>query len=170
MSYSALISIAASVGAPLIEAVLARKIGTSNAGLVVDVIDQIADHAGLSVQEVQAPGPDQIDRVNAAVTEVETITPELIRVYEAELTAKSQIFALEAGEPLWVRAWRPLGMYGLGALWLWNVVILHVANAIWKIALPQMDLAILIQLSALYMSLYMGGHTVKAVMGRDREG
>lgn len=169
MSYAALISIAASVGAPLIEAILARKIGASNAGLVIDVIDQIADHAGLTAEEVGAPGPEQIGRVEAAVAEVETITPELIRVYEAELVAKSQLFMAEEKEPLWVRAWRPLGMYGLGLMWLWNTMILHVANAIWKIALPQMDLWILIQLSALYMSLYMGGHTVKAVMARGRD-
>ena len=63
-----------------------------------------------------------------------------------------------------MRAWRPLGMYLIGFLWLWNVVLLHVANAIWKIALPPVEFAVLLQISAIYMGLYMGGHTVKATV------
>lgn len=170
MSYLSLISLAASVGAPLIQAVLERKIGSENAHLVTGLVEQIAEHAGLSRREVEQPSSAELPAIRDAIQVVEADVPEMIRVYEAELAAKAALFAAEAKEPLWIRAWRPLGMYGLGLLWLWNVMFLHIANAIWKIALPPMDLSILIQLSALYMSLYMGGHTVKAVMGRDREG
>jgi hypothetical protein len=52
-------------------------------------------------------------------------------------------------------------MYMIGLLWLWNVIVLHSLNAIFKISLPQIDLVILLQLSGLYMGLYMGGHTLK---------
>lgn len=166
MSFAALISIAASVGAPLVESILARKIGSAGAGLVRDVVDQIAKNAGLTTDQVTAPQADQIDRIATAITDVESIAPEMIHLYERELEAKQASFAAEREEALWVRAWRPLGMYGLGLLWMWNVMLLHIANAIWKIALPPMDFSVLLQLSALYMSLYMGGHTVKAVMAR----
>ena len=71
---------------------------------------------------------------------------------------------MAAGGPLWTWAWRPAGMWGLGALWFWNLILLHVANAFWKIALPQADLGLLFQLTAVYMGLYMGGHTVKDVV------
>ena len=74
--------------------------------------------------------------------------------------------AAEQDEPLWARMWRPGGMYLIGFLWLWNAVILHVANAIFKIALPPMPWDILMGLSSLYFALYMGGHTVKDLVGK----
>jgi hypothetical protein len=46
------------------------------------------------------------------------------------------------------------------------VMLLHVANAIWKIALPPMPWDQLIYFSGLYMGLYMGGHTVKDVVAK----
>lgn len=57
-------------------------------------------------------------------------------------------------------------MYLLGFLWLWNLVILHVANAAWKIALPPLDTANLLALTGLFLSLYMGGHTVLRALGK----
>jgi hypothetical protein len=52
-------------------------------------------------------------------------------------------------------------MWLLAFLWMWNIVILHVANAIWKIALPPTDFTVLLGLTSVYMALYMGGHTLK---------
>ena len=63
--------------------------------------------------------------------------------------------------PGWKAAWRPLGMYFVMVLWAWQVVILHVCNAIWKIALPPMPYDQLVTFTGLYMGLYMGGHTLK---------
>lgn len=164
---AALISVIASVGVPLVEAILARRIGAENASLARNIVEDIARRAGLTSDDVERAPELHADEIRAVVADVEAAAPELISLYHAELASKDAIFSQEAGEPLWVKAWRPLGMYGLGFLWFWNLVILHVANAIWKIALPQTDLATLLQLSALYMSLYMGGHTVKAVMRRE---
>jgi hypothetical protein len=101
-----------------------------------------------------------------AMVAVEGDVAELAPLYAAEIAARQETFAAEREEPLWVRAWRPLGMYGLGFFWLWNLVLLHVANAVWKIALPPTDLSVLMQISALYMSLYMGGHTAKDLMAK----
>lgn len=96
-----------------------------------------------------------------AIHELE-LSPELIfaGVEQQREANRLQLAEMDQG-PLWTWAWRPAGMWGLGALWMWNVIVLHVLNAIFKIALPPMDLWVLLQLSALYMGLYMGGHTVK---------
>ena len=40
-------------------------------------------------------------------------------------------------------------------------MIVHVANAIWRIALPPTDFTVLVGMSSVYMALYMGGHTLK---------
>lgn len=98
--------------------------------------------------------------------EVEAEMPEKIALYAAELEARSALFEREDADGRFSRWWRPAGMYLILFFWAWNIVLLHVFNAIWKIALPPVDFWVLLQFSALYMSLYMGGHTVKAVMAR----
>jgi hypothetical protein len=57
-------------------------------------------------------------------------------------------------------------MYLIGLLWIWNVIVLHVLNASLKIALPPMPFEQLMQLSGLYFGLYMGGHTIKDMVGK----
>jgi hypothetical protein len=162
----ALIALAARIGAPVIRDVLARKLGRENAELAGEVIGMIARRAGVAPEAVEQLAADEPDRVAAAIQSVEADVAELAPLYAAELGARQDTYRIEQGEPLWVRAWRPLGMYGLGFLWFWNLILLHVANAYWKIALPATDLGVLMQISALYMSLYMGGHTVKDVMAK----
>lgn len=52
------------------------------------------------------------------------------------------------------------------ALWTWNVVGLHLLNALLKWRLPPMDMTVLLSLTGLFMALYMGGHTLKDVAAR----
>ena len=161
----ALIALAAQVGAPLVRGILAGTIGDRNADLAGKVVSAIAERAGMPVGELDAAAAGGSTAVSDAMIEVNAdVAPELIALYDAELRGKLDTFAAEEREPLWARLWRPLGMYFLYVLWGWNLIVLHVANAIWKIALPQVDLGVLLQLTTLYLSLYMGGHTVKAVV------
>jgi hypothetical protein len=161
MSASALISLAGAVGAPLIERVLARQIGVGRAELVGDVLAELAGALGVAPEEVEPLARAAPDRVETAMRDVEATLGARVALYTEGL--EYQLAALKAGQgdPVWMRAWRPAGMYVLGFLWLWAIVLLHVANAIWRIALPQPDLWVLFQLTALYMTLYMGGHTFK---------
>jgi hypothetical protein len=57
-------------------------------------------------------------------------------------------------------------MYLLGFFWTWNIVLLHVANAIWKVALPPVPFDQLLALTGIFMALYMGGHTLKDVASK----
>lgn len=164
----ALIAIAQAVGAPLVERVLAGRIGDTGSRLVMDTVGAIAREMGISPEQVDRIATDgDVDRqieLQEAISAVERGMPDLLTLYSAELDAKMKIFEQEAKGPWWTWAWRPAGMWGLGFLWLYNVALLHWANAFWKIALPAVDFAVLLQISALYMSLYMGGHTVKSVV------
>jgi hypothetical protein len=160
---SALLSLVAQVGAPFIQKALSEKLGGP---LATEVLRGIADRAGVSPAALDDAARDQPDLIRQAIAETEARAPEIIALQEAELDAKLAIFESERTEPVWVRAWRPLGMYGLGLLWFWNVIFLHVANAYWKIALPPMPFEHLMGISALYMTLYMGGHTIKDVAGK----
>jgi hypothetical protein len=160
---SALLSLVAQVGAPFIQKALSEKLGGP---LATEVLRGIADRAGVSPAALDDAARDQPELIRQAIAETEARAPEIIALQEAELDAKLAIFESERTEPVWVRAWRPLGMYGLGVLWFWNVIFLHVANAYWKIALPPMPFEHLMGISALYMTLYMGGHTIKDVAGK----
>ncbi|PWE29979.1 hypothetical protein DDZ14_16190 [Maritimibacter sp. 55A14] len=157
----ALISLAAAIGAPLIEKILAGRIGAQGAGLAREVVETIARRAGTTPDGLEALARDDPEMVKTAMRETEQMSPELIALYASGLEGQFKALLAERGDPVWVRAWRPMAMYGFGALWFWNVIFIHVANAIWKISLPQTDLWLLFQLNSVYMGLYMGGHTLK---------
>ncbi len=157
---SAIAALAVQIGAPILAKVLNDKLG-ANAPLVGDVLQAVAKRAGVPVAELDALVEADPPRAVDALREVEKVSPELVALYASGLEFQLAQIRAEQGEPLWARAWRPAGMYMLGLLWLWNTVILHVCNAIWKIALPPMPFEALMQISGLYMGLYMGGHTVK---------
>ncbi len=161
-----LLTLASNVGAPLIERVLAGKIGAGNAGLVGDVVRKIADRAGTTPEHLPAAIETEPEKIEDAIRAVEPMAPELIALYAAGLENQFGLLRAEMGKPLWTWAWRPIWMYGLLVFWAWNLIVLHVANAVWKIALPQVDLVQLFGLSSVFLALYMGGHTVKDVFAK----
>ncbi len=161
-----LASIALSAGLPIVEKVLAGRLGDSAGQLAGQVIRAVAEAAGTTPDAVDQMATENPGRVIDALREVERRTPEMLALYAADAQLQLAALAADQDEPLWARLWRPLGMYFIMALWSWNAVILHVANAIWKIALPPMPWDILLGLSGLYFSLYMGGHTVKDIVSK----
>ncbi|WP_085836191.1 hypothetical protein [Aquimixticola soesokkakensis] len=163
---AALIALAAKLGASAVEKILTRKLGPATGELVADVIRSIASAAGTTPEQLPTVLRDDPMRVENAILDVESEAPEKLALYAQGLAYQLEIAKQEATGPLWTWAWRPAGMYGLGALWFWNVVFLHILNAAFKIALPPTPFDVLLQLTAAYMALYMGGHTVKDVAGK----
>ena len=158
---AALIALATNMGAPLVRAALERRIGSANAGLVTDVLARIAGNAGTTPPELERVLHDNEPRVVDAIRETEAMMPELIALYAQGLEGQFAMLQAEQKGPWWGWAWRPFMMWLLAFLWLWNIVILHVANAYWRIALPPTDFTSLLSLTGIYMALYMGGHTLK---------
>lgn len=161
---AALIALAAKVGAPLVEGIIARRLGDGAGKLASEVIAMIAGEVGTTPAMLPEVSAVNTKRVEDAIVNAEASAPEMLALYSQEAEGRIRLLEAEGREPFWAWAWRPAGMWGLGVLWFWNVMILHIANAWFKIALPPVPFSDLLQLSALYMSLYMGGHTVKALM------
>lgn len=159
-----LATIALNAGLPVIEKILSKKLGDAGGQLVAETLRAIAERLHVAPDQLEVEAEANPGRVIDAMREVERMTPELTALYAAGLQGQFALLQAETAGPAWASAWRPAGMYLIGFLWLWNVVLLHVANAIWKIALPPVPFEQLIQLSGLYMGLYMGGHTVKDVV------
>ena len=97
---------------------------------------------------------------------VEVDLPDRLEAYDRDMQLQLATLAAEQDEPLWARAWRPGGMYLIQFLLLWNAILLHVLNAVFRIALPPMPWDILLGIAGLYFGLYMGGHTVKEIVGK----
>ena len=163
---SALVALALQAGFPVIEKLLTKKLGGQNGELAAQIIRSIAERAGVIPEQIELAAEERPEKIIDAMREVERMTPELVGLYAAGLQGQFALLQLESEEPLWMRAWRPGGMYLVMFLWFWNIVALHVANAIWKIALPPAPYDALGWLTGIYFSLYMGGHTVKDVIGK----
>lgn len=163
---SALATIALNAGLPIIEKILTRKLGDAGGQLATEVLGRIAQQAGVAPDALEDVAANDPGKVIDAMRAVNHMAPEVMAIYAAGLEGQFALLQAETAEGGWKSAWRPAGMYVLGFLWLWNVVLLHVANAVWKIALPVMPFAELFQVSGLYMGLYMGGHTVKDIASK----
>jgi hypothetical protein len=160
-----LLKLAMNAGLPMITAALQDRLGDGGR-LAQEVMNRVAFRAGVPPEGIDALAEATPGVLITALRDVEKAAPEMVQVYLSEVQAAQALAASESEEPLWARAWRPAGMYMIGFLWVWNVVILHVCNAIWKTALPPVPFDSLMQLSGLYMGLYMGGHTVKDIAAR----
>lgn len=161
---SALVTLAGSAGLKVVEKIIANRFGDGAGQLAGDVLGAIAEQVGVPVDQLDQAAEDQPAVVTRALQTVEDRSPELIALYAAGLELQKAQLAAEAAEPLWMRAWRPAGMYLLGLFWIWSVIIVHVVNAAAGTALPPVPLEGLVQISGLYMGLYMGGHTIKDAM------
>lgn len=162
-----LISLALQAGLPIVEKILSERIGDGNGQLATSVIRAIADRAGVAPDDLAATVDATPGRVIEAMRDVEKSAPDMIAAYDRDLQLQLATLAAEKDDPNWMRAWRPGWMYLLGFLWLWNLVLLHVANAVWKIALPALPTTDLLALTGLFLSLYMGGHTVLRALGKS---
>lgn len=161
-----IIALALQAGLPTVTAILQRRMGDSDGKLIGLLLDRVATRLGVPADGIEAIADKSPGKVIDALKEAEKQAADLVQLYVVEAQNAAALAAAESTEPLWMRAWRPAGMYMIGFLWIWNVVLLHVANAIWRIALPPVPFDNLIQLSGLYMGLYMGGHTVKDIASK----
>lgn len=161
---SLLAAAALKAGFPIIRSVLEGKFGGQNGGLVADVLGALAGQIGVQPEELEALAENNPGKIVDAMRKVEPMTPELVALYAKGLEHQNALLMAEQEEGGWKSAWRPLLMYFNIFLWSWQCVLLHVANAIWKIALPPMPWEHLITFTGISMGLYMGGHTVKDVV------
>lgn len=162
---SVLGAIALQSGLPILAKILTRRLGDRNGKLATNVIEAVATRLGAAPEEIETLAAENPGRVIDAMREVERAAPELLEAYS--LDAELQLATLAADrESAFAYSWRPGGMYLLGFLILWNAVLLHVANAVWKIALPPMPWDVLFGLVSVYAGFYMGGHTVKDVVAK----
>ena len=160
MSSSAVIlGIAAKIGAPIVKSIIEKKIGGVTGDLAGSVIDAVAEKAGVAPEQLStAP----VTRIEEAVRQVEAEAPEMIALWEAGLKGQFELLQAETREGFGPSAWRWGWMYLLAVLWVCAFLVVPVLKA-FGIALDPIDRATLMTLTGWFISLYMGGHTVKEI-------
>lgn len=155
--------IATKVGAPIIKSVLGKHVGGLAGSVAGTIVDSIADRIGLSPEQLPDADPTELEN---AVRDVEVSAPELIALYSRGLEGQFALLQAEAEkETIWASAWRWGWMYLLAFLWCCAFLLFPIARSL-GVALDPIDAATLMTLTGWFISLYMGGHTVKE-MGRQ---
>lgn len=147
-----LAAIASGVIAPTIKKILADKLGAGGE-LAGQVIDIIAEKAGVPA--------DKLDEAPNLPAAIEAAEPEVLALYNESQRLMNENIAGErdAGGPVWTWAWRPAWMWLLGFLWLYGFVLRPLVNAALGASIEAIDLGILMTLTGVFTTLYMGGNT-----------
>ena len=158
---SILIEAATRVGAPIVKQLLEKHLGGAAGEIGGMVIDAIAGKAGVPPADLPSVSAKDLE---AAVVATETETPQLITAWvEQQREANRLILAeMDKSESWWTWAWRPAWMWFLGFLFLFRLVLVPITDAaLGSDIAASVDLPTMMTLTAWFMGLYMGGHTLK---------
>lgn len=152
-----IVAAAAKVGAPLVKAIVEKHAGPLAGTLAGSVIDQVASKVGVPAEELAHADPAVVE---SAVRSIEAETPEMIALWQAGLAGQFALLQAEQTEGFWQSAWRWGWMYLLAFLWICAFLLFPIIRAFGFFIEP-IDPAQLLTLTGWFISLYMGGHTVK---------
>lgn len=148
---------AAKVGAPVVKSILEKHVGGLAGSLAGSIVDQVAERVGVEPEALPQADPQIVEN---AVRDIEAAGPELIALYQAGLKGQFALLQAEGKEGFWPSAWRWGWMYLLAFFWLCAFLIFPVAKA-FGLVIDPIDAAQLLTLTGWFITLYMGGHTVK---------
>lgn len=158
---SILIEAATRVGAPIVKQLLEQHVGGAAGEIGGMIIDTIAGKAGVAPDDLPSlPAKD----LEAAVAAVEAETPRLVAAWVDQQREANRLMLaeLDRSESWWTWAWRPAWMWFLGFLFLFRLVLAPIADAaLGSDIAAAVDLPTMMTLTAWFMGLYMGGHTLK---------
>ena len=155
---SIIINAAGKLAVPVIKKVLGDRLGGASGELAGQVIDIIAEKAGVAPEKLpEIPEPDLRDAIRAAEPEAAELLVQ--HVESQRLMNENLKDEMNKSEATWTWAWRPGWMWLLAFLWLYALIIRPIANAALPVSIEAVDLTILMTLTGVFTGLYMGGHT-----------
>lgn len=158
---SILIEAATKVGAPIVKQLLEKHLGGAAGEIGGMVIDAIAGKAGVQPGDLPSVPAKELE---AAVAATEAETPQLVATWvEQQREANRLMLAeMDKSDAWWTWAWRPAWMWFLGFLFLFRLVLVPIADAaLGSDIAASVDISTMMTLTAWFMGLYMGGHTLK---------
>ena len=157
---------AAGLAVPFIKKILADKLGDGGK-LAGEVIDTVAGKLGVPADDIPTVAESDPTAVQEAIIAAEPVAADLVLAYvESQRLSNELQLAEMTKEQTWTWAWRPAWMYLIGFFWLWLIVAVPLANAITGASIDIVDAGTLMTLTAAYLGLYLGGHTIKDVAAK----
>lgn len=163
MIASVLIAAAGKIGAPLVAGILTNRLDGRDSPLADAVVDKVAARLGVAPAEIPTVEPQRLEE---AVMVAELAAPEWIALWQHGLDRQFGMLAADTKEGFWASFWRWGWMYLLAIFWIWRIIVLPVVAGAFAVRIEAVDYAVLMTLTGWFMSLYMGGHTIKE-LGRS---
>lgn len=155
----AIAAAAARVGAKVIGQIVSGFFGERGGALAETVVSTVAESLGVEPEQIPNVAPADLDK---AVVAAETMSPELIALWAQGLQGQFALLQAEQKEGPWQSGWRWGWMYLLALFWTFYAIIFPVMDAA-GLKVVGIPLSALLTLTTWFISLYMGGHTVKAL-------
>jgi len=147
-------------GAPTIGAALGGPVG-AQVGAVLGALLGV-DATPEAIGAVVTDDPGRIAR--AEIEPGADLTQWLV----IHARAAATLAETEAKRETWFSwAWRPAMSWLLIVLWGWGILVQPVVNALWHLGVPVVPYDQLLGFSGIWLTIYGGGHTLKAVMGKE---
>lgn len=107
------------------------------------------------------------DQIEVAVTAAED-NPEILRLYLEQQRLTNELFKAEMdkSEALWTWAWRPAWMWFLMLVWFYALIAAPIVSGITGVKFDIPELGVVVSLTITFVTLYMGGHTLKDIWGK----
>lgn len=157
-----LIPILTQAGAPILKNLIRRHAGAGTADIAETVIDALAGAVGTdptpgAIAEAHKADPAKVE---AAIRDLESSQADRwFELQDAAIKRQFDLLEMETKAGGLKDSWRWGWMWLLAGFWTWQVI----ATAF---DVPTLDAAILMTLTTWFISLYMGGHTIKE-LGRS---
>jgi hypothetical protein len=164
----------AKAGAPILSGALSTAAGALGgpAGALLGagvsaVIGALADALGTEPTAEAVAAKVEADPVAAtqAAQEVEAAKGDVIAAIHAE-TARQLALAETSRESFFSWGWRPAMSWLLIGLWTWALFALPTLKATVLPALQPIPMDNLLSFTGIWLTIYGGGHTLKAVLGK----
>lgn len=170
------------LGGKALSKAIGKKFGPELGDLAGSAIKALADAFGVApeptaianrIEEVKAadPGKAQSAVLYAEATFADELAAkaEVMRQANAQQKMTNELLMSQKG---WRADWLPAWQWFLMAAWAWRIFVSPIINAVLRVVtgnldavyIDLIDVAIMVTLTGLFLSLHMGGHTVLELM------
>lgn len=156
-----ILSSAVRTGSGIIKDIISAQLGPTIGGLAGTVVDTIAENLGVTPEEIPTTDPAAVDMIVVETNNNREIL--LLYVEQQRLTNSLLTAEMNKSESLWTWAWRPAWMWFLMLVWFYALLAAPIVSGITGVKFDIPELGVVVSLTITFVTLYMGGHTLKDI-------
>ncbi len=159
-----ILSSAVRTGSGIVKDIVSAQLGPTIGGLAGTVVDIVAESLGVDPVAIPSLPADQIDGAVISANNDQDILK--LYIEQQRLTNDLLTAEMNKSESLWTWAWRPAWMWFLMLVWFYALLAAPIVSGISGVKLDVPDLSVVVSLTLTFVTLYMGGHTLKDIWGK----